>query len=202
MKLFVAGFEHNTQELEIFLRRKVCFIFQFLSMTKQHVNFQAQNQIIEEQDLKRFAFELTSYHATEVTQLATHYNSRWMNKYKLKFKRHLLLFITSVDVGLTEKVATARLKQHGRNIVEAKRNWPLWAKFIRSFFVWFSPLLWVATALMIISWQVMPLRFVRNYYVIVVVLLLSMILSTSLVVFWRVSTLFWYIHTTSYQFTP
>eukprot|EP01034_Spumella_vulgaris_P028479 gene28479-35335_t len=72
----------------------------------------------------------------------------------------------SVLVGLSEEVAGARLKEQGRNVVECRCDCPLWTKFVRAFFTWFSPLLWAAVILLV--------GFV-----------LAAIVSTSQVVFWR-----------------
>jgi magnesium-transporting ATPase (P-type) len=129
---------------------------------------QSQDQLV---DGKKDLFEQTgTVYTAEVSKLAAHFRSSTVN-------------------GLSEEVVASRLKQCGRNTVEQTKELPLWIQFIRCFCIYFSPLLWIATVLTVVLWLTLPLRFISNYYLVVVVLLLLTITATGLSLFWRVRIL-------------
>jgi magnesium-transporting ATPase (P-type) len=123
----------------------------------------------DKKDLQSVSSEVTAtVYTAEVSKLAVHFKSNAVN-------------------GLTEEVAASRVKQHGRNKTEITKELPLWIQFVRCFCIYFSPLLWIATVLMLINWLIFPLRFTSNYYLVAVALLLITIIATGLSLFWRVS---------------
>lgn len=49
--------------------------------------------------------------------------------------------------------ASQLLAEHGPNTIPPPKEWPVIARFFFSFFSGFAPLLWVAAALVFITWK-------------------------------------------------
>jgi len=98
------------------------------------VRRRSSGQLIDPADLKKFAFELVNFHMFDADKIAAN-------------------FKTNVDKGLTMNLAKRRLAENGPNMVDPPKDYPLWVKFFFSFISGFAPLLWIATALVFISWE-------------------------------------------------
>jgi Cation transporter/ATPase, N-terminus len=60
---------------------------------------------------------------------------------------------TSETQGLAADTAAGRLARDGPNIIQHVRSRPMWARFLLCFVSGFSPLLWVATGFVFLSWR-------------------------------------------------
>jgi magnesium-transporting ATPase (P-type) len=60
---------------------------------------------------------------------------------------------TSESQGLAAGTAAARLARDGPNIIQPVHSRPMWARFLLCFVSGFSPLLWVATGFVFLSWK-------------------------------------------------
>lgn len=118
-------------------RRQSSTIREFTSRSQelQSVSRRIFNgSIVSEEDLKRFDLSQLQFHTLEPMDVSTRVCSNLVN-------------------GLSNANATDRLKKYGPNLVSKVKDRPLWVKFFLSFLSGFSPLLWVATFFVFLSWK-------------------------------------------------
>lgn len=133
--------------------------------------------MVDPADLKKFAFELVNFHMFDAERIAAN-------------------FKTNIEHGLTMNLAKRRLAENGSNMVDPPKDYPLWMKFFFSFISGFAPLLWIATALVFISWEPFGTPPSNLYNLILAIVLIIVIVVSGVFTFVQVR-FFLSIHTYS-----
>jgi magnesium-transporting ATPase (P-type) len=108
--------------------------------------------------LRDFTFVHTST-CEQRNELAVDLKKRLEYEHELKNFHHCstealaATLATSDTQGLAADTAAGRLKRDGPNIIQHVRSRPMWARFLLCFVSGFSPLLWVATGFVFLSWK-------------------------------------------------
>ncbi len=123
--------------------------------------------MVDPADLKKFAFELVNFHMFDAERIAAN-------------------FKTDVEKGLTMNLAKRRLVDNGPNMVDPPKDYPLWMKFFFSFISGFAPLLWIATALVFISWEPLGTPPSNLYNLILAIVLIFVIVVSGIFTFIQV----------------